>query len=286
LDSPVVDRAVDAVCTQRGARADEILVVGRDGHRRLAGRGGARLLITDGPRLPGAARNEGVAASRGDLIVFLDADCVPEPDWLQAHVSRHQSGEAVVGGAVLWDDGPYWQLADNLSMFHEFSRWSTAGYRPYLPTLNLSVARRVFAAVGPMDPGLPRGEDLDWTIRAGRLGFRPYFEPQARLWHRPARSSPQAVWSHWHESGRWLVGVRRRHPDAFGAPTWLYGRGALLGLSVFMAARATARLYVPGRPGARYPRTAPAVFLTKLAWCLGAARPAPLTAGALAGEVA
>lgn len=276
LDSPWVDRAVDSVCAQRGVAADEILVVGRDGPGRLRGESRARLLPTAGPRLPGAARNIGAAAATGDLIAFIDADCVAEPDWLWAHVERHRRGETVVGGAVLWDRHPYWLLADNLSMFHECSAWSTPGHRPYLPTLNLSVRRDVFDDVGPMDPSLPRGEDLDWTIRAAAMGHRPYFDPCARLWHRPDRASAAAAWRHWYESGRWMVGVRRRHSTVFGRPTWLYGAGALLALAPFMAAWATAQLYLPDRPGCRHPETMPAVYLTKLAWCLGAARPAPL----------
>jgi hypothetical protein len=282
LDSPVVDRAVAAVRQQLGA-GGEIVVVGRDGAHRLRP-GQAVFLATDGPRLPGEARNLGVAACHGELVLFLDADCVPAAGWLAAHLARHHAGEAVVGGAVLWDKRPYWTLADNLSMFHESSAWSTAGHRRYLPTLNLSVARSAFQAVGPMDPGLPSGEDLDWTIRANALGFRPYFEPAARVWHRPSRSSPGHAWAHWRDSGRWMVGVRRRHPEVFGAPNWLYGRAAVLALSPLIAAVAALRLYVPGQPGARHPLTLPAVYLTKLAWCVGASRPAVLDAGQRGGQ--
>ncbi|MFN8424603.1 MAG: hypothetical protein U0470_14905, partial [Anaerolineae bacterium] len=82
------------------------------------------------------------------------------------------------------------------------------------------------------------------------------------------------MWRHWYMSGRWMVGVRRRHPDAFGSATWLYRPLALYLLAPAIAAAATARLYGPGRPGRRHPLTLPAVYATKLAWCLGAARPA------------
>ncbi len=288
LDSPLVDRAVDAVLAQRGARPLEILVVGRDRPGRLApyresgnakNRDGGpatipiRLIETDGPRLPGAARNLGAAEAAGEVLVFTDADCQPEPDWLRAHLECQAAGRRVVGGAVCYDARPYWSLADNLSMFHESDPALPAGPRPYLPSLNLSVHREAYADTGPMDPELPRGEDLDWSIRAAKAGHRPYFEPAARIWHRPDRRSARAAWDHWHQSGRWMPGVRRRHPETLDAPAWLRYPPLVLVLAPAIAAVATARLYGTGRPGRRHWRTLPAVYLTKLAWCLGACRP-------------
>jgi GT2 family glycosyltransferase len=174
-------------------------------------------------------------------------------------------------------------LSDNLSMFHEFDAAAPPGPRPYLPTLNLSVRREAFEAAGPMDPRLPRGEDLEWTIRLASKGHRPYFEPAARIWHRPARATVRAMWAHWHASGRWLVGVRGRHPEVFGPPTWLYRPIALRLLSPFIAAWITGRLYRPGAPGWRHPATLPAVFATKVAWCWGAAQPASIVEGPAGG---
>ncbi len=277
LDSPTVDRTVRAVLAQRGlAIAPEIIVVGRDGPGRLAGLDGVRLLLTGGPRYPGAARNLGIAVAVGEVLAFTDADCEPEPDWLAAHMARQAAGSTVVGGAVLYDADSYWTLADNLSMFHESDAALPAGPRPYLPTLNLSVHRRAVEAAGLMDPDLRCGEDLDWTIRLAVAGHRPFFEPAARVWHRPSRGDWRAVWAHWRQSGSWMVGVRRRHRGVLSAPAWLAHPALVRLLSPGIALVATARLFGPGGPGRRHWRTLPAVYLTKLAWCSGAARPVKL----------
>src|SRR5262245_44903033 len=40
-----------------------------------------------------AARNRGVAASTADSIAFCDADCVPEPTWLERGLARLETAE-------------------------------------------------------------------------------------------------------------------------------------------------------------------------------------------------
>jgi len=280
LDAPAVDRTVRAILAQEGARAAEIVVAGRDAPARLAAFAGDAMVrhLDLSPRPPGAARNAGAAATAGDVLVFVDADCEPEPGWLAAHAARHAAGETVVGGAVLWDADNYWTLADNVSMFHPVAAHHPAGPRPFLPSLNLSVARHAWDAAGGMDPVLRSGEDVDLTARLGAMGHRPFFAPEARVWHRPPRADARAILAHWYRSGRWMIHVRRDHPEWFGASPWLYRRAALVLLAPLIAAAATWPIYRPGAAGTRHPGTLPAVYATKLAWCAGAARPVDLAA--------
>jgi GT2 family glycosyltransferase len=172
---------------------------------------------------------------------------------------------------VLYPSTDYWTLADNIAMYHEFSPLSPPGRRTFLATNNLSTARQVAALAGGQDESLLRGQDLDWTIRMRLAGVELYFDPTIRVWHEPHRSGARSMLRRWLRSGHYMLRVRRRYPEAFGTPAWLYHRWAVVGLAPLIALWSTARVFRPGSIGARYLRTLPAVYITRLAWCLGAA---------------
>ncbi|MFM8707824.1 MAG: glycosyltransferase family 2 protein, partial [Planctomycetia bacterium] len=50
--------------------------------------------------LPHAARNVGVSMARGSLLVFTDADCEADREWLAALVAAHEAGREIIGGCI------------------------------------------------------------------------------------------------------------------------------------------------------------------------------------------
>jgi GT2 family glycosyltransferase len=257
-----------AVAAEVGERADvEVIVAGldRDGlHRALPS---ARFVSTEQQVYPGAARNAGAAVATGRRLVFVDADCLPLSGWLGALEAHLKREPCAVGGGVAFDDDGYWSRTDNVALFHEFLTIRPPGRRRYLASLNFAIDRDLFDRHGGFDPALRSAEDLDLTARLDRAGVPLYFEPSAVVRHRPSRRRALDVWRHHFTYGANSARVRRRHPGVLSAPFVLRSRALMALLGPAIAAITTARIFLVEPGTRRYWRTAPGVYLAKLAWC-------------------
>jgi len=81
------ERAIGSVIAalhEQEPAPDEIIVVddgSTDRTGEIAAELGARVVESDGARFAGGARNRGWEAATGDVVVFLDSDAIPCPDW-------------------------------------------------------------------------------------------------------------------------------------------------------------------------------------------------------------
>jgi GT2 family glycosyltransferase len=271
LNSITLPHTLTAVSTQT-RHPDEIIVVGRDEPGIMSAFPNVKFIDTVVPVCAAAARNQGIRNATGNIIAFLDSDCIPEPDWLWRHEQRQLKGELVVGGSVSLKGSNYWSQSDNVSMFHEFVPQLTSGYRRLLPTLNLSVHRDVIKSVGLLDESFPgaAAEDADWTIRMRRAGFQLYFDPLAFIHHRPSRVTWSDIVQHWRNLGYSAVRVRLRYPDELDTPHLAKRSAWWRWLAPIIAARITVGVYAKPEFG-RYWTSLPVVFMTKIYYCLGAA---------------
>ncbi len=276
LNSPFIDRTISAVLAQQDvAETWEIIVVGKDDPGLVPSHEKIRLIDTEQPVFAAVARNWGTAVTDAALLVFLDSDCLPTPNWLHEHIAAHKAGHPVVSGSVLAAGLNYWHLTYNLTLFHEVLDSNPSGPRDFLATLNLSVERSVIETVGGMDEKINRVEDVDWTTRMRRAGIQPYFWSKAAITHVHNRTTWKAVWHDCALSGYHMRQLRLQHPDLLQAPKILRFPHLVWYLSPLIAAWATGRI-VWKRPllVRHHWHTLPAIYFTKIAWCWGASRKA------------
>src|ERR1700722_7777547 len=80
-----------------------------------------------------AQRNRGLELAKGNIIVFLDANCVPAQGWLDAMWQSIQSGKQIVCGPVL-------DLGEN-NLVHYAPTLSEGKYVDVCTTINVGLRR-------------------------------------------------------------------------------------------------------------------------------------------------
>ena len=273
LNSTLIDKTLASLFAQTSFdRIAEILVIGLDQPGLIVEQEPVRFISTQTPVTAPVARNVGIRQAQGARLAFIDADCVADPRWLEVLLSVQGQGHPIVGGSVSLEVENFWQLCYNLTMFHEFLPFAPAGKRYNFGTLNLCVAQKVVKEVGLFDERLARGQDTEWTLRMRRSGYNLYFTPQAIVRHLPMVDNLSQIVKLWYRSGFFNAQIRQNYQDVIAAPPF-YGRPFLMVLaSPKIGAYVTARIFARNPRLWRYVHTSPVLFLTKVAWCLGASR--------------
>jgi glycosyltransferase involved in cell wall biosynthesis len=115
------------------------------------------------------ARNSGARISRGDVIVFVDADTVG-PDKLLVSIARAMSDASCFGGAV---DTDYRPRKLTVRVYLRF--WRTLGKLLGMAQGATQFCRRdVFFALNGYDQNLFIGEDVDFHWRLKRIAKRQH----------------------------------------------------------------------------------------------------------------
>jgi glycosyltransferase involved in cell wall biosynthesis len=188
-------RALDSLGSQQCAPSFEVVVVDNgssDGTRELVHeRRASGTLDVTYVSVPkpnrGAARNAGIAAARGAIVVFVDDDVSLPEGFLAAHDAAHAGIFPVAAsGPIL-----------NVPSYDARPKPSWTNYSgAFFCTCNVSVPRASLQAVGGFDERfeLYGWEDTELGLRLRRFDVRRAFAWPAYLWHiKPPHSETFAV---------------------------------------------------------------------------------------------
>lgn len=138
-------------------------------------------------------RNLGARAATGEILAFIDSDCVASPGWLSDLVPLFSWPRvAAAGGYVAgYYDGSrldrYEQAASSLNMGERVILMTDDRTMAYLPTCNLLVRRDAYLSIGGLREEMRVGEDVDLCWRLRKAGGYLIYSPTGTVSHRHRR---------------------------------------------------------------------------------------------------
>lgn len=159
---------LDALYAQT-RRPDEIIVAdagSTDGTQELVRAKGAALV--PGGR-PGPGRNAGARAATGDVLLFLDADVLPRPNFIAGMLDEFTRLDCAVATCLidpLSDNRSDWIIAEATNLYLQMVQ----PFSPHAPGFCIIARREVHEAIGGFDESVKLAEDHDYVQRASARG--------------------------------------------------------------------------------------------------------------------
>ena len=177
------------------------------------------------------ARNVGMNAAMGEVVVYTDSDCEADEDWLYfLALALVRSGHTGMGGPNLIPDEGSW-VADCVGLSpggptHVMVDDRTA---EHVPGCNMAFYTWALKQINGFDPQYRKaGDDVDVIWRLQDLGYSIGFAPAAQVWHY-RRNTVKAYLKQQRGYGEAEALLKYKHPEHFntlGASHW---RGKIYG---------------------------------------------------------
>ena len=169
-------------------------------------------LIRQSHRGRSAARNQGILAAKGELVLFTDADCMPAEDWVEAMAAPFADAEvAGCKGVYRTRQGNLVARFVQAEYEDKYRGMARAKTIDFVDTYSAGYRRDVLLLAGGFDEHVRAAEDAELSFRLTHRGCKLVFNPQATVYHHhvtnlrdyAARKFPY---------GRWRVDVYSRYP--------------------------------------------------------------------------
>ena len=168
---------------------------------------------------PGQTRNYGAERSNGEYLIVLDSDCILPPGYLEAveEELNREPADAFGGPDRAHESFSDVQKAINYAMTSFFTTGGIRGGKKkmdkfYPRSFNMGIKADVYRALGGFSK-MRFGEDIDFSIRIFKGGYRCRLFPGAWVWHK-RRTDLKKFFKQVHNSGIARINLYKKYPES------------------------------------------------------------------------
>jgi glycosyltransferase involved in cell wall biosynthesis len=231
-----IERCLNSLINQKYDKNYEIIVIDsssdRTGNIIREKFKEVRYVKLEGRAFPGKARNTGIGMAKGEIISFIDSDCIAEENWLDSIRNSFKGDKDAAGGSVgIANRKNNIALAEYILEFSDFLPAAPRRLLRTVPMCNISYRKEIFEKYG-LIPDIRTAQEVVFNWGLFKKGVKIHFNPDIKIRH-----------------------IHREKFSSFMHHQYLLGRG-------YVESRLTADL--PGRILLRYPFKAllPVIRLT------------------------
>ncbi len=200
----------------QSTRPLEVIIVddgSKDSTSDVAKKFGAKVLRQKN-KGPASARNLGASKASGDILLFTDADCVPDKDWMKEMMAPFR-GKAMAGvqGAYRTKQKQLLAKFSQAEIEDRYRRMGKKGTIDFIGTYSAGYRKDIFRKFGGFDESFPKasGEDPELSFRMAEKGHRLVFNRKAIVYHIHPDSLIKYL-KQKYERAYWRVLLYKKHP--------------------------------------------------------------------------
>lgn len=165
-------------------------------------------------RGPAAARNNGANQAQGEIILFTDADCEPQPNWIEEMIKPLDDPQVVgVKGAYKTRQREPVARLVQIEYEHKYERMKKFQYIDFIDTYSAGYRKDIFLKYNGFDERYPKAsvEDQEFSFRLSHDGHKMVFNPDAVVFHKHS-ASLMGYLRKKYKIAFWKAFLLKRHP--------------------------------------------------------------------------
>jgi len=171
-----------------------------------------KITIEDEIQSSYAARNKGITLSKGEILVFIDADMVVKSDFLKKINNAMMPGDINIAGFNVDIYLKNKSVAGIYDQITGFNIEETIKNKHFVSTNCMVIKKDVFNKAGFFDERLASGGDREFGYRAWRMGHELHFLKDVSINH-PAKKGIRELYKRYFRLGQGIADLQFYHPD-------------------------------------------------------------------------